>query len=880
MKGKARSKGVEFQPVGTNNNAVQPTFVDNIIKNQIQLALLLIFGLAIVHTLVPPWRPQTGKLFSLSYASSKSEGTVYTQGIDDVYFVMGWILYFTTLRAITMEWVLQPLARLLGVKNRSQLRFAEQGWIFLYYSTMWVLGMFLWYNSVYWLDHSQLWTAWPSREMSGMFKYYYLVQLAFSAQLLLAIHMEVSRKDYVAMLTHHIITFSLISITYVYRYTRAANVVLCLMDFVDILLPFAKLLRYLRYETACNIAFGIFVVSWLMTRHILYLQLCWDIHRDVPGEKTMLFGCYNGSTNRRIQDMPDQPDYFAHLLWPFQDLDGVICLNTEVKYIFLGMLLLLHTLSSIWFVMILKVIVGILSGKSAEDIRSEDEGEQYADISIEDLNPCTGAGNDILIQTHNMDSISPAKPRGVDDAMRENVNISRVPESPTARRRLMGAEDAAVKEVAETMPFFSPPTYTMKQIHDAIPPHCFERNTFRSLRYIVRDLLYVASLFSVATQIHRLPSQQLRFVLWAAYSFTQGLVLTGLWELAHQCGHQALSPSKRFNNTAGWVIHSCLLVPYHSWRFTHAQHHKATNNIEHDIAFVPDTKEVWLAAREARFKSSVLACWEIVEDMPLVNLVILIAHQLIAWPSKHFRTSYAFIGALFFFMAVTVLLGMKISRWEITSSHVSRLTGSFSNGKDLYLIINNFALPRMRKYPWWTRSHFYFGDLGPNFRRSNRDDVILSTVGVLLVVGCIYAAAEKFGFHKVFLYYGMPWLWTNHWILTVTFLQHTDFSLPYYPQKTWSFLRGCASTIDRDFGFIGRHLLHGAIECHVLHHHASRIPFYHAQEASDAIQAVMMSHYKSDTTTPYIWAFWKNYNACRFVEEKDTGSGIYFFGKL
>lgn len=53
-----------------------------------------------------------------------------------------------------------------------------------------------------------------------------------------------------------------------------------------------------------------------------------------------------------------KPDYFSHLFWPFQDLDGVICLNSEVKYIFLGMLFLLHTLSAIWFVMIGSVASG------------------------------------------------------------------------------------------------------------------------------------------------------------------------------------------------------------------------------------------------------------------------------------------------------------------------------------------------------------------------------------------------------------------------------------------------------------------------------------------------------------------------------------------
>jgi len=143
----------------------------------------------------------------------------------------------------------------------------------------------------------------------------------------------------------------------------------------------------------------------------------------------------------------------------------------------------------------------------------------------------------------------------------------------------------------------------------------------------------------------------------------------------------------------------------------------------------------------------------------------------------------------------------------------------------------------------------------------------------------LWVCVECFGGRNVVLFYLLPYLWTNHWILTITFLQHTDFSIPYYPSKTWSFLRGAASTVDRDFGFIGRHFFHGAIETHVVHHHSSGIPFYHAAEASSAIRKVMGIHYQSDFETPYLWALWKNYTECRYVEEVDPGSDIYFFSK-
>ncbi len=82
----------------------------------------------------------------------------------------------------------------------------------------------------------------------------------------------------------------------------------------------------------------------------------------------------------------------------------------------------------------------------------------------------------------------------------------------------------------------------------------------------------------------------------------------------------------------------------------------------------------------------------------------------------------------------------------------------------VYLIFNNFALPRMHAYPWWKRSHFYFGGDGPNFKPAHSNDVILSMLAVGLVASCLYAAIDYFGASTVFLFYGAPWLWTNHWI--------------------------------------------------------------------------------------------------------------------
>jgi omega-6 fatty acid desaturase (delta-12 desaturase) len=113
--------------------------------------------------------------------------------------------------------------------------------------------------------------------------------------------------------------------------------------------------------------------------------------------------------------------------------------------------------------------------------------------------------------------------------------------------------------------------------------------------------------------------------------------------------------------------------------------------------------------------------------------------------------------------------------------------------------------------------------------------------------------------------------------VALTYLHHADGSLPHYNPSIWTFTRGAASTIDRDFGFVGRHLFHKIIETHVLHHHISVIPHYHAEKASEALQGVMGRHYRKDESGKGMWNFmkcyWRNAKSCSWVEASEGAQG-------
>lgn len=109
-----------------------------------------------------------------------------------------------------------------------------------------------------------------------------------------------------------------------------------------------------------------------------------------------------------------------------------------------------------------------------------------------------------------------------------------------------------------------------------------------SFTHLFSDLAIIFAFGYLATFINSpfLPSWS-AYVLWPLYWFAQGAVMTGVWVIAHESGHQSFSSSEFVNNTVGTIFHSLLLVPYHSWRITHGRHHNNTGSCENDEVFAP-----------------------------------------------------------------------------------------------------------------------------------------------------------------------------------------------------------------------------------------------------------------------------------------------------
>ncbi|CAN6611046.1 ceramide synthase Lac1p [Trichomonascus vanleenenianus] len=321
-------------------------------ERQKGLTIKALAALAALHQ-IPALRPHTTKFITIQYRMADGTATI---GPDDAYYVLLWIVLLTLVRSVIMDYFFMPIARACGIsKQKALARFAEQGWSCVYYTASWGVGMYLLYYSDYNIFVGNgairnVWRGWPHVTAEPLFKAYYLIQLACWFSQIYVLNVEERRKDHVQMFTHHIITCALIIGSYYYYFMRVGHVVLVLMDNVDTLLATAKMLKYLGFNRACDAMFGIFLISWIICRHIFYNYITWSVYKDAA-DLIPLENCYTPEGGRTR------------------------CFSLTVYRWFIALLVVLQVITIIWLYMILRVVATILKGGSAEDSRSDDEDD-------------------------------------------------------------------------------------------------------------------------------------------------------------------------------------------------------------------------------------------------------------------------------------------------------------------------------------------------------------------------------------------------------------------------------------------------------------------------------------------------------------------------
>ena len=350
------------------------------------------------------------------------------------------------------------------------------------------------------------------------------------------------------------------------------------------------------------------------------------------------------------------------------------------------------------------------------------------------------------------------------------------------------------------------------QVRAALPPHVLTRDTKKSMMYAAISVIQGLACLGAGALI---PLKLAALPLWLAYAAVTGTVWTGMWVIAHECGHGAFSDNRFLQDAVGYVLHSALLVPYFSWQHSHAVHHQFTNHITKGETHVPYViggragielpgGEHMMAA--ARFMGKTAH-----------GIFQVVAHLVFGWPA------YLLFGA---------------------------------TGGPKYGLSNHFVpMKPFDKALWpgqWPKK------------------VWQSDIGVVAMLALLAGLARRFGAWAVMALYIGPYIFTNCWLVGYTWLQHTDVDVPHLTDKEWTYMRGALLTIDRPYGRLLDHLHHKIGSTHVAHHVDSMIPHYHAREATDAIAKNFPNTYLFDPT-PIHKALWRVAANCVAVKKRPDG---------
>jgi len=358
---------------------------------------------------------------------------------------------------------------------------------------------------------------------------------------------------------------------------------------------------------------------------------------------------------------------------------------------------------------------------------------------------------------------------------------------------------------------------TKADIKRIVPARCFTRQTGTSLRFLAQSLAIQAGLAAVGCAI---PLTRAMLPVWVAYAFVTGTAATGLWVVAHECGHGAFSDNRRLQTAVGYALHTALLVPYFSWQRSHAVHHAHTNHISRGETHVPLVVGGDGVNEHAGGEAD-LAASRSMGKQPY-GLVQLLLHLLFGWPAY--------------------LLAGK--------------TGGPAHGTS-----NHF----------WPRAPFSTKLWPAQWAKK----VWLSDWGIGATLVALSLWAVKAGLAPVLALYVGPLVVVNMWLVAYTWLQHTDTDVPHLSAGDFSYMRGAFLSIDRPYGPLFDFVHHRIGSTHVAHHVDCTIPHYHAKEATEALQKAFPKAYLYDPT-PVHKALWRVATNCVAVR-REEGSGRYLW---
>ncbi|XP_014376288.1 ceramide synthase 6 [Alligator sinensis] len=248
-----------------------------------------------------------------------------------------------------LDWDVRSIQRWFRQRRNQEkpstlTKFCESTWRFTFYLYIFTYGVRFLKKAPWLWNTRQCWAGYPYQPLTPDTHYYYIVELSFYWSLMFSQFIDIKRKDFSIMFTHHIVTIMLINLSYINNWIRAGTMTLCLHDSADVVLEAAKMANYCKYQKLSDFLFLTFAVVFIVSR--LFMYPFWVLN-------TTLFEMYEALG------------------------------NFPAMWILNIMLLILQILHCFWSYLILKAAYKVIAkGKVVKDERSDVESSSDEEDSV------------------------------------------------------------------------------------------------------------------------------------------------------------------------------------------------------------------------------------------------------------------------------------------------------------------------------------------------------------------------------------------------------------------------------------------------------------------------------------------------------------------
>ncbi|CAL1280330.1 unnamed protein product [Larinioides sclopetarius] len=239
---------------------------------------------------------------NVTEALEPTDTVLYTYGRQDICVITFYFLIAIVMHAILQEYALDKLNRKLHLSKMKHSKFNESGQLLVFYLISLIWGGDIILRDGYLLNISKLWQDYPHNEMTFMFKFYFIVQLAYWLHCYPELYFQKVKKDEMKpRIIYTTLYLVFLSAAYVLNFTRIAICLSVLHYLVESVFHTARLLYFAEKTKAASYGFtiwnGLFVFVRLGSITLSVLTFWYGLSQQ---QSTSVMDIANGNFNTQL----------------------------------------------------------------------------------------------------------------------------------------------------------------------------------------------------------------------------------------------------------------------------------------------------------------------------------------------------------------------------------------------------------------------------------------------------------------------------------------------------------------------------------------------------------------------------------------------------